>query len=354
MKAVRALVPVVLLAVSVPAAASATPRLAYEAPRGCPSEAEFVAAVAGRGATFEAREATEGRHLMVVSIRRQGDGYAGAFQVRDEADATSKREVHGTSCGEVADALAVVTAIALHAEAPQAIAPETSGTTSSPAAAPAPAPAPFSAEDRLRGSTRAFPPRTETVQVGAGALRFDLQRSATLSAGASFGLIPSVVLPRYDLSLVAANFITTPEKERRISGLVLRLRLGVMGKGTYQSPDTKTDATGLTFGIDVCQSPSYDSKGLVLLFCGGYGGGVMMLRTRGLDGVEVQSKNTGFGEATFSAEAQVHLAAGFHLGLRVGGGFTVGEITAERADGSRIFKSSLWSGYALLGVGVRF
>jgi hypothetical protein len=303
---------------------------------------------------------------MVVSINKGGNGFVGAFRVRDDRDATNKREVRGASCAEVADALAVVTAIALHADAgaggggdapspavPSNPEPPPAPAERSPSPA-APAARPALVDDRLRGSTRIFPPRTESVMVRAGTLRFDLQRSATVYAGAAVGMIPSMVLPRADLSLLAAHFVTTPEGEPRISGLVLRLRLGVLGPGTYHSPDTKTDVSALSFGIDLCQSPLYDTKGLVLLFCGGYGGGVMMLNTKSLDGSSIQSKNTGFGEATLSAEAQYYLGAGFHIGARVGGGFAVGQVTAERADGSRIFASSPWSVYAMLGVGFRF
>jgi hypothetical protein len=262
-----------------------------------------------------------------------------------------------------------VTAIALHSAAhaggmgsrgPGASAPDESYAASpaslSPAGAvdapPPPERAPGTpravapGEDRLRGSTRTFPPRSESISVHAGTLRFDLRRSATVYAGASVGTIPSLMLPRYELSGLAASFVTTPEGEQRISSLVFKLRLGVVGPATYQSPDTKTDVSGISFGIDLCQSPHYDTKGLVVLFCGGYGGGVMILKTKGLDGVATQTKNIGFGE--------VLLSAGFHVGLRLGGGFTVGQITAERADGSRIFASSAWSAQAMLGLGFRF
>jgi hypothetical protein len=344
-----------LLGASPPAFAAPTDRLTYQAPDGCPSEPEFLASVTGRGGDFEASGATGRGPAMVVTIHREGDRFAGTFHLRDERTATAAREVHAPTCAAVADALAVVTAIALHADAH-------GGATAPPAPVDArwapepPAPGPPSPlpDDRLRGSTRVFPPRTESVQVRAGTLRFDLKRSATVYAGAAVGLIPSVVLPRYDLSLLAANFVTAPGGEQRIPGLVLELHFGVLGPGTYASPDTKTDLSGLSFGIDLCQSPHYDTKGLVLLFCGGYGGGLMMLKTRALDGTQLQSKNSGFGEVTLSAEAQYYLGAGFHVGLRVGGGFTVGEITAERADGSRIFRSSPWSAFAMLGAGVRF
>ncbi len=366
-----------VVAVWSPALAARPARLAYEAPYGCPSEPEFVAAVTARGADFDAREATQGPQTLVVSIHRQGDGFAGAFQVRSAADATNKREVRGATCVEVADALAVVTAIALHSEADAggigstgagASAPDESYAASPASVSPAvavDAPQPprrtpgtprvvAPGEDRLRGSTRAFPPRSESISVHAGTLRFDLQRSATVYAGASVGMIPSLVLPRYELSGLVASFVTTPEGEQRISSLVFKLRLGVLGPATYQSPDTKTDVSGISFGIDLCQSPHYDSKGLVLLFCGGYGGGVMMLKTKGLDGVAIQTKSMGFGEVLLSGELQYYLGAGVHVGLRLGGGFTVGQITAERADGSRIFASSAWSAQATLGLGFRF
>jgi hypothetical protein len=363
MNAADVLLPVALVAISFPALATSTTRLDYQAPQDCPSESEFAAAVAARGVDFEAPGATEGHHLMVISIRKQGNGFVGSFQVRDERDVTKGREVRAPSCGDVADALAVMTAIELHTEAGNGSS-ESTTSAQAPAARsdsptsqddrPSTGPPPSPPDDRLRGSTRAFPPRTESLQVRAGTLRFDLQRSATVYAGASFGAIPSVALPRYDLSLVGANFITTPEGAHRISGLVLKLRLSVLGSATYQSQDTKTDASGLSFGIDLCQSPLYDTRGLVLLFCSGYGGGVMMLKTRGLDGGPIQFKNTGFGEASLSAEAQYHLGAGFHIGVKVGGGLTIGQIAAERADGSRIFESSPWSAYALFGLGFRF
>src|SRR4249920_3058523 len=114
MNAAHVLVPVALLAFSSPALAAPAVRLAYEAPRGCPSEPEFVAAVTARGADFDVGETTRQPHVMVVSINKGGDGFVGAFQLRDDRDATNKREVRGASCAEVADALAVVTAIALH------------------------------------------------------------------------------------------------------------------------------------------------------------------------------------------------------------------------------------------------
>ena len=93
------------------------------------------------------------------------------------------------------------------------------------------------------------------------------------------------------------------------------------------------------------------------LFCGEWGGGVMNLLTKGADGKQIQSKNVGFGTVNLGAEVQYNLGSAFHVGAKVGGGFSFGQFSAERADGSRIFGSSSglsWSAYVLLGAGVHF
>jgi hypothetical protein len=340
------------LVFSSPALAKSGVGLLYEAPEDCPAQPEFVTAVAARGADFDGAEGT--KRTMVVSIHKQDDGFGGAFQVRDGQGETDKREVHGASCGEVVDALAVVTAIALHpaGEALPAALP--------PSAPPAKASelAPTPPDLRLRGTTRFFPSRSESVPVGAGTLRFDLQRSFTAYAGATVGMIRSMLMPRYDLSFVFAHFVTTPEGVQRIAGPVVQARVSGLGQATYRSTDTTTEIGGASFGFDLCQSPLYDTRGWVVLFCSEYGGGLMNLLTKGADGKQIQSKNVGFGAVNFGAEVQYNFGSLFHIGAKLGGGFSFGQLSAERADGSRIFGSSsaglLWSAYALLGAGVHF
>jgi len=325
--------------------------LAYDAPEVCPAEASFRAAVAARGGDFASPGPPSSHRVMVVEIRQSQAGFSGAFQVRDEQSASNRREVHGTTCTDVADALAVVTAIALRpvvaaAEPPIVDAASPTAPPTTPAAGPTAKP--------LRGNTAIFPARTENIEVGAGTLRFDLERNVTLYAGAEVGLIPSVVLPRYEISSSTAHFVTTPDGVQEMVGLVFQLHVSVLGPATYRSTDTTTDMLGLSFGMGLCQSPRYDTRGLILLFCGEYGGGFMNLVTKSADGTQLQSKNAGFGTVSFGAEIQYALGSIFHVGAKVGGGLNVGQLTAERADGSRIFGSSIWSAYALLGIGLHF
>ena len=113
---VAPLVALVVSALSSSALAGSPVGLAYEAPDGCPAQRDFVAAVAARGAEFDGPGSAGASRVMVVAIRKNAGGFSGAFQVRDEQAASNKREVHGPSCGEVVDALAVVTAIALRSD----------------------------------------------------------------------------------------------------------------------------------------------------------------------------------------------------------------------------------------------
>jgi hypothetical protein len=353
------LIPVLALALSSPARAGATVRLAYEAPEGCPAQPDFVAAVAARGGEFDGTPSAASHSMMVVAIRKDGTGFAGAFQLRDDQTASDKREVYGQSCAEVVDALAVVTAIALRSNVADLAAPGADVTP--PPAPPGPpqsraeAPAKPPVPRRLRARTAYFPSRTQEVEVGAGTLRFDRQQSYVVAAGAAVGMVPSVVLPRYDLALVTANFVTAPDGTQRIDGAIVKARLTLFDQGTYRSADTATTIYGASFAFGICSSPLYDTRGLVLLFCGEYGGGFLNLLTKGTDGAQIQSKNAGFGTIALDAEIQYNLGSTFVIEANVGGVGLIGNFTAERADGSSIFgtSSGTWhtSAYGLLGIG---
>ncbi len=359
------LVPLLMLALPSRAQAEASVSLAYEAPDGCPAQPDFVAAVAARGGDFARSGSAGSRSVMVVAIRRNGRGFSGAFQVRDADTATHKREVHGQSCGEVVDALAVVTAIALRSDSADVAADTAPLADVTPPAPPTVAPPSLdkarsepSAPKRLRGHTQYFPPRAQEVEVGAGTLRFDRQQSYTVSGGAVVGMVPALVIPRYDLSLVTANFVTAPDGAQRIDGVISKVHVSLLGQGTYRSSNTSTALFGASFGMGLCGSPFYDTGGLVLLFCGEYGGGFMNLVTTGPDGSQIQTKNMGFGEIAFEGEIKYNFGSHFLVEATVGGAGILGNFTAERPDGSAIFGSPSalwhWSAYGLGGIGLHF
>ena len=359
MTAARFLTLVILLAASVPARATPAVKLAYDAPAGCPSEDDFIAAVTARGADFDAPRGTPVAEVMVVSINRADNGFAGAFQVRDGGEATNKRAVRGASCREVADALAVVTAIALQggagdgAEMPLASASppsEAAESQSTPAPAAAQPPRPplrLIAHGQVRSPT--------TVTVPAGTVRFDQGGPISVNAGATVGLIPSLVLPQYEFSIIMAPFVTTPDGAQRIHGVITKYDGGIWGPATYKSGDTKTKTAlwGLYMNWNMCLTPSYDTEGLALLFCFGGGGGALTLDTSE-SGMNTAEQIVGFVRADLSTRLQYYLGAGFDVGAELRGGANVGEIAAERADGTRVFSSSpTFTAEVLVGVGYR-
>lgn len=105
--------------------------VAFEAPAGCPSADAFVAKVGERGgrAARVVKEPDARKARYRVRIARAGRGFRGTLTIVDEAG-SNERAVEGGTCVEVADALALVTAMAL--EAPPAPDAPTSGSGATP------------------------------------------------------------------------------------------------------------------------------------------------------------------------------------------------------------------------------
>ena len=333
------------------ALASSPVGLSYQAPAGCPAKQDFVAAVVTRGAHFDGEESPEPGRTMEVSVRKQGDGFVGSFQVRDREGLSKPREVNGISCTEVIDALAVVTAIALRPNADDATAVPTEDAPTSQADLPAATPTPKPAAKRFQGASGWG---WGSMPVTAGTLRFDPQVSIGFNAGAAVGQFPSLVLPRFEASFHIANFVTAPSGAQRITGPIVRGHASLLGPATIHSGDTKTLVMGQAVGFGICGSPHYDSRGLILLGCLELGGGLMGLETKDRTGAKIQNKTAGFGTVGLVVEAEYSLTRGFYVGAKLGVDSFAGQITAERADGSRIFTSSSVSGYGLFGLGGHF
>lgn len=325
--------------------------LLYEAPAGCPSEADFQAAVEGRGGHFAGASAPGSAHALHVAIRAQDTGFLGTLRATNEDATSALREVHGATCAEVTDALAVVSASALNQ---QTEAPPAAHTLEAPAAVETQATAPISpteGQGRLRSTGHVLNAR---IPVSAGTLRFDKARAVTLFAGAQSGVLPHTLVPRFDLSLTSASFVTTPDGKSFLDGVIPRLHLSYLGPATYRTVDASAEVQGFTVALGLCWSPIYDTRGLIAVLCGEYGAGVMQIKAKDSAGKLTRSENSGLGFAGLGVETQYNLGSLVHVGLKLGADFMAGSFGAERPDGSAIFQSSGVMGYGMLGIGLHF
>ena len=339
-----------------PAHAQSQVRLSYQAPEGCPSEEEFVSAVAARGGHFDATAGARVRG-MEASIQKTAQGFEASLRIEPAEGASALRELHAANCVEIVNGLAVITAIALGGQ-PDEAPPDTAAPTPAPATSKsispvAPAPPAVSPKLRLQGSTYTSP---ETVVVGPGTLRFERAASYTLGAGVSSGIVPSQVTPRYDLTARFANFVVPPSGSSYMVGPIGEVRFSWLGPTTYRhsADDFSALALGGLIGAGLCGAITYDSEGLVVLNCVSFGAGWMHVQTKSAEGSVVQSKVAFFGTSELALDAQYNLGSSFTLGLRLAGDFRFGDLSAERPDGSVLFKSADLGFAAIGGVGLHF
>jgi hypothetical protein len=337
------------------ARAAAGGHLVYSAPESCATETEFEGSVAERGGHFDApsvgsASSSDVRELR-VSIVRDAGGFHGSFQIVEAADASSTREVHGATCQEVVAALSVVSAIALRGDDRPAEASSSPSATSTSGSTPTPSETATADEGRFRASSSAGSRKVETR---AGTVRFDQARSISVFAGGELGVLRSTVLPRYDLSVSAASFVTLPDGKNYLAGVIPRIRLSYLGQATYHANDASVSAQGVAAGIGLCWSPIYDTRGFVALLCAEYALGVMQLKSMDAQGKQTQTKSPALQSAGLGLETEYNLGPLFHVGLKAGLDAVLQPISADRLDGSEIFHSSTIAGYGMLGLGVHF
>ncbi|WP_437965590.1 hypothetical protein WMF04_39055 [Sorangium sp. So ce260] len=124
-------------------------RIEYRAEAGCPTEADFRARVSAR--LRRALGEADAASAYVVTVEELDRRFTGRLGVRAADGTASDRDVAGDTCDDVVAALAVVTALAIDAQATGA--PDTATASVAPASASAaPAPSPPA------GSGRARPP----------------------------------------------------------------------------------------------------------------------------------------------------------------------------------------------------
>lgn len=331
--------------------------LSYQAPAGCASETEFTQAVAARGGQLTGEQAAAHAKRLEVTVRAVDAGFVGSLRVETRDGPSSEREVRAADCREVVEGLSVVAALALGGDGANSA---TGAGTTVPAVAvatPAPTPAaPPKAETeekpRLRGSAFQQPP--ERVDVDAGSLRFDRARTYTLTAGAAFGVVPNLVLPRYDLSFSVANFVTPPNQPSYLVGTVFGVDWTWLGPATRRDGDLSTQVYGMKAGVHACAPLTYDEQGLTLLFCSGFGAGFIWLDTKSSDGTYAKGEDAGFGYAGINFDTSYSFSKLFHVNLRAGGEMQAGSLTASRPDGSELFQHSYFSGFVAAGLGLHF
>jgi hypothetical protein len=332
-------------------------QLQYTAPTGCPTQVEFVQLVASRGGDFANPGAGTKARAMVVTLRRDTSEHAGSLQLRLGDETSDARQLRAETCAAVAEGLAVVAAIALRGseEAAEPVQPSPSPPPPEPAmpAAAKPTPlAPAAPRDTRLRSLGLW--RSEEVPVTAGPLRVRHELSARLSGGMILGVIPGVVLPRYDLSLTRANFITTPEQNSFLIGNVFGVRWSYFGDATRRDGDYSTQISGFKAGVTACSPLLYDTEGFVALFCANFSAGLIALETKHDSSEYKQSKVVGLGTASLELDARYNFGKHFHVGLMAGGESWVSKATAERADGSELFHSRLINANVQLGLGLNF
>jgi len=318
------------LVTSVAAAEAAS--LNYRAPLDCPGEADFVRAVAARGGQFDADGGSERRFQ--VTVAKGASGYAGSFRVRRPQGDSAERAVHAPSCHEVVDGLAVAAALALKA---------------SPSHAPEPVPA-------LPPAAPPLAPQPPTLRdEGAAPERLALGPAFTLTAfgGLAFGLVPSTPMPRYELSVTWAS-LAREANRGRIVGPVMRLGLNLYGGVTHEMNgiSTKLGAQALTVGP--CYAPLYDDRGLVLMTCLDLTAGLMGAASTDRETGATHSDSFGFGSIGAGLEAAYNIGRHFHVAFRAGAHALVAPIAVKGADGSELFRSSRYNGFATIGAGGHF
>ncbi len=133
--------------------ASAEPiRLSYDAPADCPNEEQFRRRVLERVTRGDPASVQEFARTYAVRVEQSEPAYRGSVTFRKPDEEYAVREVRGASCAAVVDALVVVTALAIDAnameiepEAPLPAAPTTAPPAESESPpGPPPGPAPIS------------------------------------------------------------------------------------------------------------------------------------------------------------------------------------------------------------------
>ena len=219
---------------------------------GCPNKRAFMRRVQRRTKRFRIAARGEAARKYFVEIEAHGRGFRGKLTIVVAEGGTSKREMAGDTCREVADGLAIVIAVGLDPMAlsrPPAPDPEPEE--------PDPKPPKPPSEKRDPPPKPLEPAWVETH--GAGAL----------TLGVSSGLPPPVTLR------AAAHFHVRIERDSILSPL-FHIGLAVVAPGRAEDATGTVDLFLVSLPIDVCPLAfHWADKGLRSGLCAGFEPGVL-------------------------------------------------------------------------------
>ena len=189
------------------------------------------------------------------------------------------------------------------------------------------------------------------MEVTSGTLKFESVTAVTALGGVALGVVPGVPMPRLDVQLSRANFVTVPSGDSYLTGVLWRVRATLLGDVTYRGKGSTAEVGGQSVGAGACYSPIFDAGGLELLFCMEVAAGIIGVRTHDDGSQQTRSKNVGLGTLGLGTELAYNIGRHFHIGVKLGADASTAPITAERENGDPIFESSWLSGHGMLGVG---
>jgi hypothetical protein len=155
------------------AAESEAIRIDYRAEASCPGADQFVADVLRRAPRARIASAGESARTFVIAISRTDTGFEGSLSVQGESSSTAARTVTGARCAEVAEVLALSTAIAVDPSAASEPRPPSSSGSANTGTAPSASTG--SSSENSGSSSKSDPP-------SAGTTTRDESRSSTKPA----------------------------------------------------------------------------------------------------------------------------------------------------------------------------
>lgn len=271
--------------------AGAEPRpasdLSYAAPRTCPTESDFRAAVAALLQGEDTSTATTARKL-VAAIVAEGAAYRGRLTVVDADGAKSAREISTRSCDQTMRTLAFLAAMAMGLHE-----------------AEEPPPTPLAPD---------VPSDTKVVKEE----RVDDARSLQWSVGASFetafGITGSGAHPGAAVMLRASD-----ARSRFVAPSVALGGLFIDG-GTVQGPAGIRASEQLVAGtLEACPIRIALADSLAARPCAAFGAGVMLGSASGVTRGQAQALPwiAGMGVGRVDWDVTRHLQLGLHAGLSV-------------------------------------